>query len=206
MIREVPLSYRKKPIRAVAVEEHLWFSVADVFAMLGEDVQRQRLAHFAPEHLSEYRFQGDEAPQQVTSLLGAQTIAAARPFGVQQRIVYNWLAKQDDQLRLPPDGSRPVAPVTLMVDGSLPPSPGVCSPRYAEWMELNSARRIAMSPLVVVMEKLRETEAAMPDRGNRRGDETRASSPSVFPAIPSQNTPFRRAFRAELHKPRSGHC
>lgn len=203
MIREVPLSYRKKLIRAVAVEEHLWFSVADVFAMLGEDMRRQRLAHFAPEHLCEYRFQGDEAPQQVTSLLGAQTIAAARPFGVQQRIVYNWLAKQDDQLRLLPDGSRPVAPVTLMADGSLPPSPGVCSPRYAEWMELNSARRIAMSPFVAVMEKLREAQAAMPavDRGSGRGGETRVSFPSVAPAIPSRDTPFRRAFRAELDKP-----
>jgi len=129
------LTYGKKPIRVLIVDDKAWFAAADVFAAMKCRTDRPCLARMAPEHLRLLTFDSPAGPVRLTAVspLGVATIAATfiRPVDL---MLDGWVRRVTAELS-EEHGIEPL-PYCMLADDRLPAKPRGYADLIFPWKKL----------------------------------------------------------------------
>ena len=138
------LAFSKQDVRVAVERGTVWFATDDVYRLIGRTVDPDRLASFEAGHVAAFAIpEGLEETTSFVSLLGVFTILSSRQQYI-ERIVEGWARKQAKQLLTLIGGATARIPITLLADGTMPPSPGGNSDEHPEWVALRAKHKLTV--------------------------------------------------------------
>lgn len=138
------LSFSKQNVRVAVERGTVWFATDDVYRMIGRPVDPARLGSFEAGHVVTLSIpEGPEEATSFVSLLGVFTILSRRQQYI-ERIAEGWARKQAKQLLTLEGGALARIPITLLADGTMPPSPGGNSDEHPEWIALRAKHKLTV--------------------------------------------------------------
>jgi hypothetical protein len=138
------LTFSKQDVRVVVERGAVWFATDDVYQMIGRPVDPAKLSSFEAGHVAAFAIPGGpEGTTGFVSLLGVFTILSSRHQYI-ERIAEGWARKQAKQLLTLIGGATARIPITLLADGTMPPSPGGNSDDHPEWVTLNGQHKLTV--------------------------------------------------------------